>query len=271
MKTRIISGVVGIAIFVLVLAISFGQPWVLLIALAALNGIAIYEILKNTGMVTYLPLVAISCLMGLGFVLSFLQKNLYQAAKYAAFLYAAYFFLIAVLSVFWHNKTNTKGLLAQLLLPFMLSVAFTSMFLIFETSLKTNGFSFFTIFIFAWGADTGAYFTGTFLGKHKIAPEISPKKTIEGCIGGVISAVVLSCLLGVAYQGSWSQDYVRLCIFAVVFSIVGMFGDLFTSFIKRDCGIKDYGKIMPGHGGVLDRFDSVLFIAPFYFVATLIL
>lgn len=271
MKTRIISGIVGIVIFVSVLAVSFKVPLVLLFALALLNGIAIYEILYNTKLVTYMPFVLLSCLQGVGFVVSFMQKDLYQAVKFAALSYAAYFLITAIISVLFHKKTNTRGMLAMMLLPFMLSVAFTCMFLLFETSLSTLGFSFFTVFIFAWGADTGAYFTGTFIGKHKIAPEISPKKTLEGCLGGVASAVVLSCLLGVAYGPHWSQNYLRLCIFAVIFSVIGMFGDLFTSFIKRDCGIKDYGKIMPGHGGVLDRFDSVLFIAPFYFVAALIL
>lgn len=273
MKTRIISGVVGVIIFIAVLAVSFKLPVVLLVALAALNAMAIYEMLNNTGLVTFKPAVIISCLQGASFVFSFVVSNIYQGVKLAAIMYAAYFLIISIMAMVFHKKIDTRGLLSLLFLSFMLSVAFSCLYLLFKSSLSTYGFNFFLVFIFAWGADTGAYFVGTFLGKHKLAPEISPKKTVEGSIGGVVIAAALACILAFVYQSVWNYDvdFLRLCIFAVVFSVVGMIGDLFTSFIKRDCGIKDYGRIMPGHGGVLDRFDSVLFIAPFYFVIALAL
>ena len=273
MKTRIISAIVGIAIFIVVLAFGFKIPLVLLIALAALNSMAIYEMLNNTGLVTYKPAVIVACVEGALFVLSLIQSNLYKGVKTAAIIYAAYFLFISIFALIKHSKINTRGLLSLLFLPFVLGVAFCGMYAMFRSSLSTYGFNFFLVFVFAWGADTGAYFAGTFFGKHKIAPEISPKKTVEGCVGGVVTAVLLSVVLALVYKSTWNYDvdFLRLCAYAVAFSLVGMVGDLFTSFIKRDCGIKDFGTIMPGHGGVLDRFDSVLFIAPFYFVVALAL
>ena len=273
MKTRIISAAVGIVLFVGILAVSFKLPLVLLIALAALNALAVYEMLNNTGLVGYKPAVIISCVEAFVFVLSLVNSNLYKGVKTAAILYAAYFLFVSLFALVKHSKIDTRALLSLLFLPFMLSVAFSGLYLMFKSSLSTYGFNFFLLFIFAWGADTGAYFIGTLFGKHKLAPEISPKKTIEGSVAGVVSSVILALVLAFVYKSVWdfNVDFVKLCAFAVGFSIVGMIGDLFTSFIKRDCGIKDFGNIMPGHGGVLDRFDSVLFIAPFYFVVAIAL
>lgn len=123
----------------------------------------------------------------------------------------------------------------------------------------------------AWGGDIMAYFSGYLFGKHKMAPKLSPKKTIEGAIGGVLGSVVIA--LGMTYTyskmpfsantvvGNISENYILLILFAALGSFVGMIGDLFASAVKRQQGIKDYGNIMPGHGGVLDRFDSFLLVA----------
>lgn len=116
------------------------------------------------------------------------------------------------------------------------------------------------LFIFAWGSDTCAYFAGMFFGKHKLIPEISPKKTIEGSIGGVIGTVILTLIFAKFFQ---EQNLVYFVPLAIVGSAVSQIGDLFASAIKREFGIKDYGNLIPGHGGILDRFDSILFTAPF--------
>lgn len=274
MKTRIISGVVGIIIFICVLVLSIKVNYVLSLALAALNALAIYEMLNNTGLVKAKCITIVACVFGALFVATpAIVKatgigNILISTLLLSFLY---FFTTAVLTLVFYRKMNSLGLFSAILAPIMLSVAFFSVYLLF-TIKTTKLLDFFLIFIFAWGADTGAYFTGTFIGKHKLAPEISPKKTIEGSVGGMVTAVLLTALLGYVYSSSLSIDvsFLRICISAAVFSVVGMIGDLFTSFIKRDCGIKDFGKIMPGHGGVLDRFDSVLFIAPFYLITSLV-
>ncbi len=131
------------------------------------------------------------------------------------------------------------------------------------------------ILCFAWGGDTCAYFAGRAFGKHKLCPVVSPKKTVEGAIGGVLGTMVFGVLITVIYSIAADRMeeftrsnigismYVIIALLACVAAVLGIYGDLFASVVKRQCGIKDYGTIFPGHGGILDRFDSVMFIAPF--------
>lgn len=121
------------------------------------------------------------------------------------------------------------------------------------------------VFIIAWATDTSAYFTGYFLGKIKLCPNISPKKTVEGAIGGLIGSFLFCSIFAYIYL----IEYVlSIMLLSILGSVVSQVGDLTASKIKRYVEIKDFGKIMPGHGGVLDRFDSILFIAPtvYYFL-----
>ena len=131
------------------------------------------------------------------------------------------------------------------------------------------------ILCFAWGGDTCAYFAGRAFGKHKLCPVVSPKKTVEGAVGGVLGTMVFGVLVTVIYSIAADRMeeftrsnigvsmYVIIALLACVAAVLGIYGDLFASVVKRQCGIKDYGTIFPGHGGILDRFDSVMFIAPF--------
>ncbi|MEG0019946.1 MAG: phosphatidate cytidylyltransferase, partial [Oscillospiraceae bacterium] len=146
----------------------------------------------------------------------------------------------------------------------------------FETFGWDGAFLFVLSGAIAWGGDVMAYFTGFLIGKHKLAPNLSPKKTIEGAVGGVLGSVFFAILMvyiysyikpwaemsGIVYEITASKLLVVGTV-AAVGSCIGIIGDLFASAIKRQCGIKDYGYIMPGHGGVLDRFDSILLVAPF--------
>ena len=131
------------------------------------------------------------------------------------------------------------------------------------------------ILCFAWGGDTCAYFAGRAFGKHKLCPVVSPKKTVEGAIGGVLGTMVFGVIVTLVYSVAADRMeaftrsnigvsmYVIIALLACVAAVLGIYGDLFASVVKRQCGIKDYGTIFPGHGGILDRFDSVMFIAPF--------
>ena len=131
------------------------------------------------------------------------------------------------------------------------------------------------ILCFAWGGDTCAYFAGRAFGKHKLCPVVSPKKTVEGAVGGVLGTMVFGVLVTVIYSVAADRMeaftrsnigvsmYIIIALLACVAAVLGIYGDLFASVVKRQCGIKDYGTIFPGHGGILDRFDSVMFIAPF--------
>jgi len=129
-----------------------------------------------------------------------------------------------------------------------------------------GAYSVWLIFIASWGADTMAYLTGILFGKHKIAPILSPKKTVEGCIGGVLGSTLIGLIYSLIFVDELSAVYsnpvLLFVIVSAVASIVSMIGDMAASAIKRNKNIKDYGKLIPGHGGILDRFDSVIFVAP---------
>ena len=131
------------------------------------------------------------------------------------------------------------------------------------------------VLCFAWGGDTCAYFAGRAFGRHKLCPKVSPKKTVEGAIGGVLGTMLFGVVITVAYSliadrsEAFTQSnigvsmYLIIALLGVVAAVLGIYGDLFASVVKRQCGIKDYGTIFPGHGGILDRFDSVMYNAPF--------
>lgn len=141
------------------------------------------------------------------------------------------------------------------------TVSFTSMAL---TRYMTNGgYIFGLVFVAAWMCDIFAYFTGRFFGKHKLAPHLSPKKTVEGSIGGIAFAVLGCMLYGliVSKVTELNANYVVLALLGFVLSIIAQIGDLWASLIKREHGIKDYSRMLPGHGGVMDRFDSILVIS----------
>ncbi|MGL4796900.1 MAG: phosphatidate cytidylyltransferase [Paraclostridium sp.] len=119
------------------------------------------------------------------------------------------------------------------------------------------------IFIISFATDTFAYFSGYLFGKHKLIPSISPKKTIEGSIGGILGSTICCIVFGYIFK----FDVMHMILIGSLGSVVAQFGDLFASSIKRYVGIKDYGKLIPGHGGILDRFDSVILVAPFVYYA----
>ena len=141
------------------------------------------------------------------------------------------------------------------------AVSFTSMAL--TRYLKNGSYVFGLVFVAAWVCDSFAYFTGRFFGKHKLAPHLSPKKTIEGSIGGIIFAILGCMLYGLIIEKAFEVDanYVALAIIGLILSIISQIGDLWASLIKREYGVKDYSQMMPGHGGIMDRFDSIIAIS----------
>ncbi|MBR6694698.1 MAG: phosphatidate cytidylyltransferase [Clostridia bacterium] len=265
MKTRIISGVVGILLFAGILILSTPialdkyYPWILTAAVALLAAIGIWEILNNTKIVKNKIISGLSALFGAGSVVLF-SGNYGEKALLAYFIYLA---VLLTLSLFIHDKTSPAELAAAQAYTLFISFSFASI-------LRLLGgygmFAFILIFIFAWASDTFAYFSGVFLGKHKLCPALSPKKTVEGAIGGIVGcmiAVAVACIINDISLGD--KTFWALTLSTPIFSIMGMVGDISASYIKRHAGIKDYGNLMPGHGGVLDRFDSVLLIAPVFY------
>ena len=133
-------------------------------------------------------------------------------------------------------------------------------------------------FICAWSCDTFAYFTGRFLGKHKLIPHVSPNKTVEGSVGGVVGAMVICIVYLLIVKNvfdtnmlQWSNVVVEGAVYGLVGGALSQLGDLIASAIKRDTGIKDFGWIFPGHGGFMDRFDSVMFIAPIMYILPMVI
>ena len=160
--------------------------------------------------------------------------------------------------------------MAGLVVPFLLSS------LIRILTMNIGRFVILIPFIVAFGSDAGAYFAGYFFGKHKMAPVLSQHKTVEGAIGGVVAAVLAMILYAAIMslpikQLSFRVNYLYAAVYGLTGSLVGIFGDLCFSVIKRQTGIKDYGKILPGHGGILDRFDSMMMVGPLMEVLLLLI
>ena len=141
------------------------------------------------------------------------------------------------------------------------AVSFTSMAL--TRYLPYGQYTFVLVFVAAWVCDSFAYFTGRIFGKHKLAPHLSPKKTIEGSLGGIIFAVLGCMLYGLVIEKitGLNAKYLVLAAAGLILSIVSQIGDLWASLIKREYGVKDYSQMMPGHGGIMDRFDSIIAIS----------
>ena len=262
MKTRVISGAVGVVIFAAVfwLQITFKALPIFPFVLALLAAMAVYELLYVTGhMKNPVALVAgvlaaVCLVLRQGGVLP--VRFLYIIGAYA---------IIVLLCALWKNKDITPANAAFALIAAP-AVGFAFATILPVMGKASNFFFFWMLFICAWGADTGAYFAGRFFGKHKLAPVLSPKKTVEGLIGGVVAAIVLTVVLYLVLYNHLPNNWVKCIGSVTLLTLAGVIGDITASYIKRDAGIKDYGKLMPGHGGVMDRFDSVLFIAPIVYI-----
>lgn len=178
-------------------------------------------------------------------------------------IFVTYFVFIMALYVIAWPKYEVTHVTKAL---FSIFYAGLCMSYLYQMRVLENGiFYIWLIFIGAWGSDTCAYLTGILIGKHKIPSTLSPKKTIEGCVGGIAGAALIGFIYGI-----WADNHMDVTwYYSIIFSIVGavssvlsQIGDLAASAVKRNSEIKDYGRLIPGHGGVMDRFDSILFIAP---------
>lgn len=259
MKTRIISGAALIALTVAILISGAHYPIILTVFLALLSSMACYEILNNTGIVK--NKAAVYAAMGYALLSVFAR---FGVTKYVWNGFSEHFFaillvlVVVVISLKNHKEFSLAQISATIGMPIILSFAFTSLSGLY---LRENGLFYLLLLLnFSSCCDCGAYFTGVAIGKHKLCPNISPKKTIEGAVGGVITSIIVSVILCFAFNKT--QSLLQIGLSTIIFCIIGMCGDLFASVIKRSAGIKDYGKLIPGHGGILDRFDSILLIAP---------
>ena len=272
MKERVLFGVGG-SIAVL-LALYVFPSIVLELAVAALCVFATWEVLGSTKLVhnriELLLCLLVSLGLGIGHI-SLLPFDVTAVAQGLIFVLLVGSFAIELK---FHERMNAAqvawGFFGALLVPYLLLSLvriFQMDFLppIGETDLRVGQFIVLLPLLAAWGADTCALFTGMAFGNHKLAPVVSPKKTIEGAVGGVIGGALLVVLASLLLNIFLELDMPiwTAVLLGGVGAVLGEIGDLSFSVIKRQTGIKDYGHIFPGHGGVLDRFDSVLFVAPF--------
>ena len=260
-KTRLISGIV---LVIIALATIISGSWILFFTLLAVSLIGMRELYKvmkvSDEHVTVLELVGY-----LGAVLYYIAMKA-DFGNYGTMAIIISMILILFVYVFGYPKYHAEQVMAAF---FWSCICCCDAFLYLSYQ-KPSGRKFLVwlIFLCSWGCDTCAYCVGMLIGKHKMAPVLSPKKSIEGAVGGVAGAALLGVIYAAATQGKMAE-YALIC---AVGALISMVGDLAASAIKRNQNIKDYGKLIPGHGGILDRFDSVIITAPvIYYLAKMIL
>lgn len=267
MKTRVITSVIGALIIIPFFVFMHSVAFPILFAIA--SAIAVHEVIKACDVKNQV-ITAISCITAaiIPFIFHF---NLEIPFMPVAIIYCMTYFIIMVIM----NKVTVFNdiiisLAATIMIPSSFSVAILLRDLYIsqpDKFSKSSGVFFIIVAVFcAWMTDIFAYFSGRAFGKHKLCPKISPKKTVEGAIGGVIGAIALNLILFFVFDKfifiTHSIKWYEIIIFAGVLSVISMFGDLSASVIKRNHNVKDFGKILPGHGGIMDRTDSLLFVLP---------
>lgn len=260
-KTRLISGIV---LVIIALATIISGSWILFFTLLAVSLIGMRELYKvmkvSDEHVTVLELVGY-----LGAVLYYIAMKA-DFGNYGTMAIIISMILILFVYVFGYPKYHAEQVMAAFF--GVVYVAVMLSFIYLTRNLPDGKFLVWLIFLCSWGCDTCAYCAGMLIGKHKMAPVLSPKKSIEGAVGGVAGAALLGVIYAAATQGKMAE-YALIC---AVGALISMVGDLAASAIKRNQNIKDYGKLIPGHGGILDRFDSVIITAPvIYYLAKTIL
>ncbi len=255
MKTRIITAAIGIPALLLVMFL----PWsiVFTCAVAFIAGVAVYEVLKIAGVLEHREL-AISAI-----TFSVLAP-FFDRLPAAAVMFLCIAYVVALVLMFLRAHKTIS--LEKLGLTFFVSayIAISMSCAAYLRALESHGpFYLLLSFGIAWFADAGAYFVGVFFGKHKLCPTISPKKTVEGFVGGLASSLLLTLLLAWIYEVFFLKQvdhvsYGIVLLLALGGALLSVVGDLFASLIKRQYEVKDFGNFFPGHGGMMDRFDSLL-------------
>ncbi len=262
MKTRIITAVIGIIILALVL---YAGGWVLFAGVLAISLIGTVE---YTNCLNHKFQDKLSVWPGLimSLIIVITMKFDYYSIEYILILCMLICLGIEIFTAHNFNRAALR-FFGEVYIPMLFGY-----FLLFQGT-RHGMYYMIMIFIGAFASDTCAYFVGRAAGGKKLAPELSPNKTIAGSIGGIVGDIACMCLYGYILQTYFSfvLPYWEYALIGGVLSVVGQIGDLAASMMKREYGIKDFGNLFPGHGGVLDRFDAVLFVIPVvYFFATAI-
>ena len=290
MKTRIFSAAVMILLIGGFLVLGFTVSTYFITAfLILLSVIATYELLHNAAGITsrlantgamiaagFITLLSDRCFCR--YIIDCSEKDCIKSERVAfvtrkfgengrIFVCIVFFLFAAFVILYKHKDFPLSKIFAFSVMPQVLSLGFSCMGRLITS--EKGLYYLLLLATYACVCDTGAYFTGVAMGKHKLCPEISPKKTVEGAIGGIVSSVIVTAIIILVFNKIAPMSTLKIVltvIFTIPLCIIGMAGDLFASQIKRSVGLKDYGNLIPGHGGILDRFDSMLLIAPALYV-----
>lgn len=274
MKNRVITSVAILAAMLTV--VIFSKFIVYPLALALLAIIATFEVLRVIGSHKIWTLSIPAYLISAAFPLTayFVDSN--NSLEFLLILAAVVFVYLVWLmgvSVFSKGKIAFSKVSETLVGVTYVAVSFTSLSLIRYINHNFGVFLVVLVFVISWTCDTAAFAVGSLIGKQKLIPEISPKKTVEGAIGGVVFSALLCALYGLGLDlviEKIQVNYLYLILFGIILSVVSQLGDLIASLIKREYDVKDYGRIFPGHGGVLDRFDSVLAVSTILLILSIV-
>ena len=262
MLKRTITAIVAIAVFFPFLY--FSDTFMLPLAMSVLGLAAAYEMVGCVGLRKNVWIAVPSYLTAI--VLPQLVRISEDPLPLVFAVCIVYMILVFAATVFSRGTLDYTIASSAFTGVFYVTVAFTSIVFLRDI----GKYFYLLVFVGPWSSDTFAYICGRLFGKHKLIPEVSPKKTVEGAIGGVIFAgisyIVYALIIKNFFDSSVAPNYIVMMIAGMIVSVISQIGDLIASVIKRRFGIKDYGWVFPGHGGVLDRFDSVLLTAPVLYI-----
>lgn len=270
MAKRLISAAIAVPLAIIILFLD--NSIVFLVALSAFSLLAVYEMLVATKYIVNKP-IAITCMLfGTALISLFSFEILRPYAPSIAFLFVMILFAILLKM---HHKIRFEEVAVMVFVSVCIPLALGTI-AFFQMRFEDHGI-FYIVFLLlsVWMGDGGAYFIGSAIGKHKMAPTISPKKSWEGFFGGIVFSGISATIACFVYMwidtimnghSTFTINIPYMIVLSLVCSVLGVFGDFTASIIKRQCSVKDFGKLLPGHGGVLDRFDSVLFAGPFLYL-----
>ena len=263
-RARLISGIILLAITIAVVVLGGNILFAVLLVISLIGLSELYKIVKIDR--------ALPGLLGYVACLGYYVLLFFGLDDYKLFLFICFLMLLMVIYVFLFPKFTTEQITVSFFGLFYVSIMLS---FIYQVRILEGGlWIVWLIFIGAWGSDTCAYCVGVLFGKHKLSPKLSPKKSIEGSIGGIVGAA----LIGLIYASIFREHITGIhnpqlafTIIGAASSVISQIGDLAASAIKRNHDIKDYGTLIPGHGGILDRFDSIIFTAPIVYYLTVLL
>ncbi len=266
MGKRLLAAAIGVPLVLLFVFFSKSFPILIDIAVAIICFMCVGEFCAATGRLKYWQLSIPSLLYAVMFPLLYFSP----VSLLLRYLYSG---IMLSMLIFFHKKITFRSFAYVYSITIVVTYSMTAIINMRLLEPELGSFYFVLSLGLPWMADIGAFFAGSYFGKHKLCPEISPKKTVEGAVGGVILCMGATCLIALIfnallYNNSADINYLALVTMAFLGSFVSILGDLSFSVIKRYFKIKDYGFIIPGHGGFLDRFDSVVFVSPFIYIFT---